>query len=78
MSLVWWLAHFARRNLRHTLGYIALVGFWISFEYIHFHWDIEWPWLTLGNGFSNNIKMIQWYEYTGVFGGTLWVLIMNI
>jgi len=78
MSAVWWLAHISRRNFRANLGYIALIVFWITFEYIHYHWDIEWPWLHLGNGFANNVKLIQWYEYTGVFGGTLWVLIMNI
>lgn len=78
MSLVWWLAHTARRNFRSVLGYIALVVFWISFEYFHFHWDIEWPWLTLGNGFANNVKMIQWYQFTGALGGTLWILVMNI
>lgn len=78
MSLTFWLAHIARRNFKSNLGYIALVVFWISFEYFHFHWDIEWPWLTLGNGFANNVKMVQWYEYTGYLGGTLWVLIMNI
>ncbi|MFA5533156.1 MAG: apolipoprotein N-acyltransferase [Mariniphaga sp.] len=78
MSLVWWLGHIARRRFKSTLGYVALVVFWISFEYFHFHWDIEWPWLNLGNGFANDIKMVQWYEYTGVLGGTLWVWIMNI
>lgn len=78
MSLVLWLAHVARRNFASNLGYIALVVFWISFEYFHFHWDIEWPWLTLGNGFANNVKWIQWYEYTGFLGGSLWVLLVNI
>lgn len=78
MSLVWWLAHTARRRFRSYLGYIALIVFWISFEYFHFHWDIEWPWLQLGNGFANNVKLIQWYEFTGTFGGSLWVLTMNI
>lgn len=78
MALVLWLAHIARRNFKNNLGYFALIVFWISLEYIHYHWDIEWPWLHLGNGFANNIKIIQWYEYTGVFGGTLWVLIMNV
>jgi apolipoprotein N-acyltransferase len=78
MSLTFWLAHIARRNFKSNLGYIAMVVFWISFEYFHFHWDIEWPWLTLGNGFANNVKMVQWYEYTGFLGGTLWVLVMNI
>ncbi|HPE76593.1 MAG TPA: apolipoprotein N-acyltransferase [Draconibacterium sp.] len=78
MSLTFWLAHIARRNFKSSLGYIALVVFWISFEYFHFHWDIEWPWLTLGNGFANNIKIIQWYEFTGYLGGSLWVLVINI
>lgn len=78
MSLVWWLAHTARRNFKSNLGYIALIVFWISFEYFHFHWDIEWPWLTLGNAFANNVKMVQWYEYTGFMGGSLWALVLNI
>ena len=78
MSLVWWLAHTARRYFKSNLGYVALVVFWISFEFFHFHWDIEWPWLTLGNGFANNIKMVQWYEYTGALGGSLWILTMNV
>ena len=78
MSLVFWLAHFARRNLKIGLGYVALAVFWISFEYFHYHWEIQWPWLTLGNGFANNIKLIQWYETTGVFGGSLWILCVNI
>lgn len=78
MSLVLWVAHIARRNFRSNLGYFALVVFWISLEYLHYNWDIEWPWLHLGNGFANNVKMVQWYEFTGVFGGTLWVLLMNV
>ncbi|NOY95663.1 MAG: apolipoprotein N-acyltransferase [Chlorobi bacterium] len=78
MSLVWWLAHVARRRLPGNLGYISLIVFWISFEFFHYHWQIEWPWLTLGNGFANNVKMVQWYEVTGVFGGSLWILTVNI
>ena len=37
-----------------------------------------WPWLNLGNVFSESIYFIQWYEYTGVFGGTLWILVVNL
>ena len=78
MSLTFWLAHTARRKLQSNLGYIALILFWISFEFFHFHWDIEWPWLTLGNGFANNVKMVQWYEFTGALGGSLWILVVNV
>lgn len=78
MSLVFWLAHLSRRYARGGSGYLAYPLFWISFEYAHYHWDIEWPWLTLGNGFANNVKLIQWYEWTGVLGGTLWVWLVSL
>ena len=78
MSVVWWLGHAARRHFSSNLGYVALIVFWISFEYFHYNWDIEWPWLNLGNGFANSIKIVQWYEYTGTLGGSLWVLVLNI
>ncbi|MFR6634055.1 MAG: hypothetical protein ACLUQ6_02570 [Alistipes onderdonkii] len=40
--------------------------------------EFSWPWLILGNGFSHDVWLVQWYEYTGVFGGSLWVLLCNI
>lgn len=57
---------------------LVFVFFWITFEYIHLNWDLNWPWLNLGNGFANYVKWIQWYEFTGTFGGTLWILLVNI
>ena len=78
MSLVWWLAHAVSRKKGVQFGRMFLVFAWISFEYLHYHWELSWPWLTLGNGFANEVKIIQWYEYTGVFGGTLWVLMVNL
>ena len=35
-------------------------------------------WLNLGNVFSEDVQWIQWYEFTGSFGGSLWILIINI
>src|SRR5690606_12504597 len=32
----------------------------------------------LGNGFDNCHQLVQWYSYTGVYGGTLWVWTVNI
>jgi len=51
---------------------------WIGYEYLHFTWSLAWPWLTLGNGLANSPKIIQWYEYTGAMGGSLWIFIINI
>ncbi|MCF8302925.1 MAG: apolipoprotein N-acyltransferase [Bacteroidales bacterium] len=79
MSLVFMVFHLTRRNFPNkNHGYIALVFYWISFEYLHHHWDLNWPWLNLGNGFGAWHHWIQWYEYTGIFGGSAWVLIGNI
>ncbi|WP_319589642.1 apolipoprotein N-acyltransferase [uncultured Draconibacterium sp.] len=78
MSMVWWSAHSIRRNLSSPLGYISLVVFIIALEYLQFMWDIEWPCLQLGSVLANNVKIIQWYEYTGAFGGTLWILLLNL
>jgi apolipoprotein N-acyltransferase len=60
------------------LGYFSLVLYWMSFEYIHLSWDLSWPWLTLGNAFAQYPVWVQWYEWTGVFGGSLWVLLGNL
>lgn len=79
MSLAFWLFHYMRRSLKNPAqGYLGLIFAWISFEFLHHHWDLSWPWLTLGNGFSAWPMWMQWYEYTGIFGGTLWILIVNI
>ena len=59
-------------------GSIALIVFWMSFEYLHLNWQLSWPWLTLGNVFAGQSDYILWYSYTGVAGGTLWVLITNL
>ncbi len=78
-SFMFWLFHFSRKSLRRGgHGYVALIFFWITFEFIHYHWDLNWPWMTLGNAFAAYPEWIQWYEYTGVFGGSLWVLVLNI
>jgi len=78
MTLVFWLFHFCKRKMGARLGYFSLVAFWLSFEYLHMHWDINWPWLNLGNVFANNTWLIQWYEITGSPGGSLWILGSNI
>lgn len=67
-----------RRVVSVNLGYASLLGYWMTFELLHYNWEISWPWLTLGNGFATVPSLVQWYEYTGVFGGTAWVLTANL
>jgi len=78
MSLVFLIYHKVALKTNDNFALFFLIVFWISFEKFHLNWDFSWPWLNLGNGFSYNHKWIQWYEYTGVFGGTLWIWLVNI
>lgn len=78
MSIPFVLFHIVKKTNNTVYGYIALVFLWMSLEYIHLNWEMAWPWLNLGNVFSAQINWIQWYEYTGTFGGTLWVWLLNI
>src|SRR5690606_18675861 len=68
--------HFAKKAT-FFISSVFLTCLWISFEKMHLNWDFSWPWLNLGNGFSEYIRWIQWYEFTGAFGGTLWVWAVN-
>jgi len=79
MGIVFNIYHLTRRNLsKGREGYFFLVFYWISFEYIHLNWDLTWTWLNVGNGFSIYYQWVQWFEFTGVLGGTFWVLLVNI
>ena len=78
MSSVWWLKNKVHQKFGAASGYFSLIVFWISFEFLNHHGLLPWPWLTLGNGFANTVKLIQWYEFTGVLGGSVWILLSNI
>ncbi len=77
MTIPWVLFHVVK-NRMPNLSYFSFISFWITFEFFHFRWDLAWPWLTLGNGFSAFHSWIQWYEFTGVLGGSFWILMSNI
>lgn len=78
MCFVFMFYHRLHKRIGSKFAPFLLVACWISFEYFHLDWDLTWPWLTLGNAFAGNTSLIQWYEYTGVFGGSLWVLVLNM
>jgi apolipoprotein N-acyltransferase len=77
-SLIIYAFHYTRRLLGNGMGYFSLILFWIIYEHFNINAEISWPWLTLGYGFARDIKFIQWYEYTGALGGSLWVLLVNV
>lgn len=78
MSLPFIGYSYSLRFGKPILSALSLISYWIAYEYFHLHWDLSWPWLSLGNGWAEWPSIIQWYEYTGVFGGSLWILVTNI
>ena len=72
------LFHTVSKKGPKALAYTLLIAGWIATEYWYTVGEFSWPWLILGNGFSHDVWLVQWYEYTGVFGGSLWVLLCNI
>ncbi len=81
----WWsiisfmLYHIASKHAPKPIAYVIFVTAWIAGEYLYTQAPaLSFPWLVLGNGFADDPWAVQWYEYTGVFGGSLWVLLVNI
>ena len=79
MSLVfglfrWVKRRFAGRGRSSSLPYLFLAAAWIAWEkYYLTVAEISWPWLVLGNAFAGTSPLVQWYEFTGSLGGSLWV-----
>jgi len=79
MCLPWLGFHYLRPRLGNVIGYASLIVLWLSFEYLHLQdWGLSWPWLTLGNVFAGRYSWVQWYSFTGVSGGGLWILVLNV
>ena len=75
-ALVFWSISRVRTNLKIPLLFPFLI-IWMGYEHFHEIWDLAWPWLNLGNALATAPKLIQWVEYTGIRGGTLWIILTN-
>ncbi len=78
MSTIFGLFRLSKKKFTGTLPYIFLMVTWIAWERFYFDAEISWPWLVLGNSFARTTWAIQWYEFTGSLGGSLWIWISNL
>jgi len=78
MTFAFWLYYRLGRLVNKYVAYLGLICFYIAMEFLHQSWDLAFPWMNLGNGLSGMHQLAQWYEYTGVYGGSLWILLSNI
>lgn len=77
MSIIFSLFRRMKRLSGGFLPYLFFIIAWLAWEHCYFNWQVSWPWLVLGNAFATSLPLIQWYEYTGTLGGSLWVLLVN-
>ncbi len=78
MALVFALFRWSKKHLRGILPYLFLATMWLAWEKRYYDAEVSWPWLTFGNAFARSPELIQWYEFTGVMGGSLWVWACNL
>lgn len=78
MSLIFGLFRYSKKYFKGPLPYLFLATAWIAWERFYFDAEISWPWLVLGNSFARSTSLIQWYEFTGTLGGSLWIWIANL
>ncbi|MBI1306819.1 MAG: apolipoprotein N-acyltransferase [Bacteroidetes bacterium] len=78
MTFPFMFYRFTRQILGLERALVAFILYWLGYEFLHYRWDLAYPWLVLGNSFATSTSIIQWYEYTGVLGGSLWILLANV
>jgi apolipoprotein N-acyltransferase len=69
---------FTRRWLGAGVALIGLPFFWVGYEYSHSLTEWSFPWLTIGNSQSYDIARMQFISTTGIYGLSLWVLLINV
>ncbi len=76
-SLAWWLVRRTWKRLPARWAWISLPVAWVPVEWIHFYWDLDFPWLTVGNALAEWPIFAQGYEIAGSSLGSLWILGIN-
>ena len=55
---------------------VVFLALWVLSEILHTQWDLAWSWLTFGHVMGNMHYFVQWYSFTGVYFGTVWIVLL--
>ncbi len=79
MSAIFAVFRISKKRFNGVIPYIFLAVMWIAWERFNLvEAQASWPWLVLGNAFAYTPHLVQWYEYTGLLGGSLWIWVTNL
>lgn len=73
-GMVFWTASLIHRRTGRLTGLISLNALWLTYEKLTMIIPFFTPWLNPGNVFGHSPRLVQWYEFTGGGGGTLWIV----
>ena len=77
LSIPWAIYIGVKQRLSLPISLLFLTILWLGVEQVSAETGIPSPWFVLGNGLMGRPEFIQFYEYTGVAGGSLWILSAN-
>jgi apolipoprotein N-acyltransferase len=77
LSVPWAVYVLVKKGNGLLLALGSLIVSWLSVEQLSLMTGVPVPWFQVGNGLAGRTGLIQFYEYTGVAGGTLWILSVN-
>ena len=69
---------FIKRRIKHQFVIFSFPFIWITMEWLYAFGELAFPWLTLGNTQTYQLEKIQYADFTGVYGISFWVLILNV
>ncbi|HMK38633.1 MAG TPA: apolipoprotein N-acyltransferase [Bacteroidota bacterium] len=70
--------HLVRRRFGQWPALAGLPFLWVGYEYSHSLSEWSFPWLTIGNSQSYDLARIQFISFTGIWGLSLWIIVMNV
>jgi len=69
--------YFIKRRLGQ-FSYLLLPFIWVSIEYIRSFGALANPWISLANTQIDFLTLIQNAEYTGIYGISFWLVLLNV
>jgi len=69
---------FSQIHTRTGKGFFLLPFLWVFMEYVMSFGPLGFPWISVATTQVDYLPIIQLAEYTGIYGITFWVIILNI
>lgn len=69
---------FIRKYLGDRFKWIYFVVAWMTMELFNQYWMLGAPYFILGGGLGKAPELIQFYEFIGIEGGSLFLLVTNL